>query len=156
MEHSPSIAAIASVIQLAVAPVFLLAGIAGILNVMSTRLGRIVDRARVVERQIPFAADEVQQDFLQKETTSLWRRIRLINWSIRMGISAALLVCLVVVTLFIGEFVALNFYGVIGALFVLAMLFMIVGLVLLLLEVTLSTQQMKQGIETAIDVQKAS
>jgi hypothetical protein len=155
MEHSASIAAIASVIQLAVAPVFLLAGIAGILNVMSTRLGRIVDRARVVERQIPFAADEVQQDFLQKETTSLWRRIRLINWSIRMGISAALLVCLVVVTLFIGEFVELDFYGVIGAFFVFAMLFMIVGLVLLLLEVTLSTQQMKQGIETAIDVQKS-
>ncbi len=125
MEHSLSVATIASVIQLAVTPVFLMAGIAGILNVMSVRLGRIVDRARVVERQITFAADEPQRYFLQQETTSLWRRIRMINWSIRAGISAALMGCLVVVTLFIGEFVDLNLYGLIGGLFVIAMLCMI-------------------------------
>ena len=45
-------AGIAAVIQLAVAPVFLLAAIAGLLGVMSTRLGRIIDRARVIERRI--------------------------------------------------------------------------------------------------------
>ena len=42
---------LAMIIQLSVAPVFLLAGIAGFLNVMSGRLGRIVDRARVVEQR---------------------------------------------------------------------------------------------------------
>ena len=49
MELIASTEALARVIQLAVAPVFLLAGIAGILGVLSTRLGRIIDRARVVE-----------------------------------------------------------------------------------------------------------
>lgn len=47
-----SISALAEIIQIAVAPVFLLAGIAGFLNVMSGRLGRIVDRGRVLENKI--------------------------------------------------------------------------------------------------------
>jgi uncharacterized membrane protein len=154
LESTVSIATIASVIQLAVAPFFLLVGIAGILNVMSSRLGRIVDRVRVVERQIPYAASDEQHNLLQSETASLWRRSRLINWSIRMCITGAILVCFVVMTLFIGAFVELNFFGLIGALFVLAMLFIVAGLVLLLLEVTLSTKHLRQGLEMAINDQK--
>jgi hypothetical protein len=49
MEELTGIEALSSVIQLAVAPVFLLAGIAGLLNVLSVRLDRAVDRVRVVE-----------------------------------------------------------------------------------------------------------
>ena len=56
-----SIEAVAEVIQLAVAPVFLLAGIAGLLGVFSTRLARIIDRARVIERRIPQANTSRQQ-----------------------------------------------------------------------------------------------
>ena len=52
MDQLTSIETIATVIQLAVAPVFLLAGIAGLLNVLSIRLGRVVDRVRVVETRL--------------------------------------------------------------------------------------------------------
>ena len=52
MEPISSVETIATVIQLAVAPVFLLAGIAGLLNVLSIRLGRVVDRVRVVETRL--------------------------------------------------------------------------------------------------------
>ncbi|HUD96751.1 MAG TPA: DUF2721 domain-containing protein [Woeseiaceae bacterium] len=40
--------AVAAIIELSVAPVFLLAGIGALLTVLSNRLGRITDRARVL------------------------------------------------------------------------------------------------------------
>ena len=72
---------IGKTIQLAVAPVFLLTGIAAVLSVLSSRLGRITDRARILERRIN-AASEAQNDILQNEIASLWQRINIINKSI--------------------------------------------------------------------------
>ena len=100
--------AVAEVIRLAVAPVFLFAGIAGLLGVLSTRLARIIDRARVSERRIPAAKSDEQRTLLHRETKVLWRRIALINWAIRLCIAGALAVCLVIVALFLGEFVTIN------------------------------------------------
>ncbi|MDP8913815.1 MAG: DUF2721 domain-containing protein, partial [Pseudomonadota bacterium] len=62
-----SISTVAHTIQLAVAPVFLLAGIAGILNVVATRLARVVDRVRKLERDIP----EVKQALREQELSEL-------------------------------------------------------------------------------------
>jgi hypothetical protein len=146
-----SIEAIAGVIQLAVAPVFLLAGIAGLLGVLSTRLGRIIDRARVVERRVPLAAGEQQRALLRHETGTLWRRIALINWAIRLCVSGALTICLVIVSLFVGEFVRFNIAALIATLFVAAMLLVISGLVFLLREVNVSTKHTRQGMEVALD-----
>ncbi len=144
-------AAIAGVIQLAVAPVFLLAAIAGLLGVMSTRLGRIIDRARVIERRIPYARHDEQRSLLRSETSVLWRRIALINWGIRLCVTAALTVCLVIVSLFVGAFVTLNISVLIAVLFVLAMILMVVGLLFMLREVNMSTHHMRQGMEIAFD-----
>ncbi len=146
-----SIEAVAGVIQLAVAPVFLLAGIAGLLGVLSTRLARIVDRARVIERRIPQTKRDEQRTLLRRETAVLWRRIAIINWAIRFCVTGALAVCLVIVALFVGEFVAFNIAAAVAVLFVLAMLLIVTGLVLLLSEVSLATRQMRQGLEIAIE-----
>lgn len=73
---------IAVVIQLSVAPVFLLAGIAGMLNVLSIRLGRVVDRARIVEARLMSEPQSGHISTLQEETSGLWKRIRLVNWSL--------------------------------------------------------------------------
>jgi hypothetical protein len=144
-------AAIAGVIQLAVAPVFLLAAIAGLLNVMSTRLGRIIDRARVIERRILTAKAEDQRLLLRSETTTLWLRIALINWGIRLCVMGALTVCLVIVALFVGAFVVINIATLIAVLFVVAMILMIAGLLFLLREVNVSTHHMRQGMEIALE-----
>jgi hypothetical protein len=146
-----SIEAIAGVIQLAVAPVFLLAGIAGLLGVLSTRLGRIIDRARVIERRTLQTTREDQRALLRAETASLWRRIALINWAIRLCVSGALAVCLVIVTLFVGAFVRFDMASFVAVLFVVAMLLIIAGLVFLLREVGVATRHMRHGMETAID-----
>jgi hypothetical protein len=155
MELTTSIEAVATVIQLSVAPVFLLAGIAGLLGVFSTRLGRIIDRARVIERRIPQAKREEQRVLLRAETTVLWTRIALINWAIRLCVTGALTVCLVIVSLFVGEFarefVDVNISAVVAVLFVIAMLLIVAGLVFLLREVNIATRHMRQGMEIALE-----
>jgi hypothetical protein len=142
---------IAGVIQLAVAPVFLLAAVAGLLSVLSTRLGRIIDRARVIERRIPQVKREEQLTLLRTETTTLCQRIALINWAIRFCVSGALAVCFVIMALFVGEFVVFNISVMVAVLFVLAMALLITGLVFLLSEVNLSTRHMRQGMEIALE-----
>jgi hypothetical protein len=147
-----SIEAVAGVIQLAVAPVFLLAGIAGLLGVLSTRLARIVDRARIIERRIPQAKRDEQRVLLRRETTVLWRRIALINWAIRLCVSGALAICLVIIALFLGEFVSFNNIAMaVAVLFVIAMVLIVSGLMFLLSEVNLSTRHMRQGMEIALE-----
>jgi uncharacterized protein DUF2721 len=146
-----SIEAMAQVIQLSVAPVFLLAGIAGLLGVLSTRLARIIDRARVIERRIPQARTDEQRALMRRETKVLWRRIALINWAIRLCITGALAVCLVIVTLFLGEFVAVNIALIVAVLFVTAMVLIVAGLMFLLTEVGLSTRHMREGMELALE-----
>lgn len=150
MEDIASIETIAGVISLAVAPVFLLAGIAGLLGVMSTRLGRITDRARVIERRIPDAQGPEQEKVLYAEAASLWERTHIINWAIRICTLGALAICLVIVTLFVGELVAFNVAVAVAVLFVAAMLCVISGLVLFLREVGIATGRMRLGMEAAL------
>jgi len=145
---------IAVVIQLSVAPVFLLAGIAGMLNVLSIRLGRIVDRARIVEARLMAEPQSGHTSTLQEETTGLWKRIRLVNWSLRLFVCAALLVCLVIVTLFLAELARMNLSDAIAAQFICAMTLMIGGLLLFLLEVSVSTNRIRRGIVEILDTDK--
>lgn len=123
---------VAHVIQLAVAPVFLLSSLGTFLGVLSTRLGRIVDRARVLEESRP-PSDKV--DF---ELGLLARRRRLVNRAITFGTIAALFVCVLIACAFIGSFVASDASRVVAVLFVLAMLAFVGSLVTFLAEVLLS------------------
>lgn len=145
--HDATISAISEVIQLAVAPVFLLTGIAGILAVLTARLGRVIDRARLVDRLIARTDSDDYRDPLYAEANVLWRRIRLINWAIRLSVSSALTICVVVMCLFIGDLVLVDMGTLIAALFIAAMMLIIFALLLLLLEVSNSTQKMLQGVE---------
>ncbi len=125
---------------------FLLAGIAGMLNVVSIRIGRVVDRARIVETHLAGERHANHKATLQSEIEGLWKRVRLVNWALRMFVSAALLVCLVIVTLFFGEIQGLDLSVVIATLFIGAMALMITGLVLFLFEVSISTKRLREGI----------
>jgi hypothetical protein len=146
-----SIEAIANVIQLAVAPVFLLAGIAGLLGVLSTRLGRIIDRARVIEQRSAETPSSERRELLRAETVALWRRTALINWAIRLCVSGALAVCVVIVTLFVGDFVRFDIAALVAVLFVVAMILIIAGLVFFLREVGLATRHMRREMHAAVE-----
>lgn len=147
MDTNAPIYAIFEAIQLAVAPVFLLTGIGAILSVLTTRLGRVVDRARLVERRIPQVASDDYRELLRAETGVLWRRIKVINWAIRLSVSSALTICVVVMCLFVGDLAMFNMGTLIAVLFVAAMALLVLALLFLLFEVSISTRKMLQGVE---------
>ena len=91
---------------------------------------------------------------LQEETTGLWKRIRLVNWSLRLFVCAALLVCMVIVTLFLAELARMNLSDAIAAQFICAMTLMIGGLLLFLFEVSVSTNRIRRGIVEILDTDK--
>jgi len=129
-------------IQLAIAPVFLLTGIAGLLGVMANRLARIIDRARDLEQRWP-AIDEKALPKARMEIAGLERRRHFASWSINFCTSAALLVCIVIVTLFIEEFFRTDLKWLAGALFVAVMVALVAGLTCFLREVYLATHSIR-------------
>ncbi|AFL74419.1 DUF2721 domain-containing protein [Thiocystis violascens] len=142
LEESP-LAAIAHVIQLAVAPVFLLTGIGGILAVMTSRLSRIVDRARVLEAHTSTNAEH--QDRVQQELATLSRRAKLISVSIGLCTVTALLVSTVIAILFLGSFLTFDASLAVALLFVAAMLAFIAALLSFLREVFLAIASLQIG-----------
>jgi len=137
-----SISTIAHIIQLAVAPVFLLAGIGSLINVLAGRLARVVDRARQLERHVPTADDEEAALEIQ-QLEILDQRMTICHWAIGLCTTAALLVCLVVMILFIADLVAIRFAVPVSLLFIAAMLSLTLGLLLFLAEVTIATRSVR-------------
>jgi hypothetical protein len=138
------VSAIAHVIQLAVAPVFLLTGVGAMLGVMANRLARVIDRARVLEERLAGAPSERERRY-RDELTILGRRGSLMHRAIGLCTTSALLVCAVIVTLFVGAFLETDVAAVIGLLFVTAMLTMFAGLVMFLAEIRLAIRGMRIG-----------
>jgi len=140
---------LAHIISISVAPVFLLAGIAGFLNVMSGRLGRIIDRARIVEARCSRPYKAAEQAKAERELQILWRRVSVTQRSIALCTTAGLLVCTVIVGLFVGGFWTLPIGEPIVVLFVLALLLLICSLLLFLKEIQLATRTLKMGYESS-------
>jgi hypothetical protein len=139
MAATEAVPVIVHAIQLAVAPVFLLTGVASLLGVMANRLARIIDRARHFE-QVWQQLDERQRADARAELAKLDRRRHLASWAINFCTSAALLVCLVVTTLFADAFFDTDLKGLAGVLFSGSMLALIAGLASFLREVYLATE----------------
>jgi len=128
---------IAHAIQLAVAPVFLLTGVASILSVLTNRLGRITDRSRYLHSASLVAVETDQS--VQVELNSLKQRARLIHRAIGLCTTCLLLICSVVAVLFLGSFATLNIAVVIATLFITAMICLIAALLNFICEIYLAT-----------------
>ena len=127
---------ISRVIQLAVAPVFLLTAIATMINAMNARLGRIVDRRRLIEGRLK-SADKAPVEDAKAELRALIRRIHFVYLGILFAVLAALLVCLVVAGAFIGALISVDLARSVAVVFILAMCSMIISLGMFLREVYL-------------------
>jgi hypothetical protein len=114
---TPEVSLVAHTIQLAVAPVFLLAGIGGFLNVCASRLARVIDRARVVEGLV-LRSTGPEHDRLIDEIRILDRRITVVNAAIFLSVLAALLISSVVILLFASNLVEASIGTIISLLFV--------------------------------------
>ena len=137
-----SVPEIAQIIQLAVAPVFLLAGIGAFLNVCAGRLSRIIDRARSVEPLL-LAARGGEHDRRLAEIRVLDRRMGLVGWAISLSVLAAVLICLVVVLLFAASLTQAHIGTAVALLFIVTMISIGAGFSLFLLETRLGSRAVR-------------
>ena len=134
MQSATDVTTVAHVIQLAVAPVFLLTGIGAILNVITNRLARIVDRSRVLGN-----ASDQTNSALKVEMAMLTRRTRWIHWAVSLCTMSALLICIVIAALFVGSVTGFDPSSTVSLLFITAMFALISGLLCFLREIFLAT-----------------
>ncbi|HEY0489258.1 MAG TPA: DUF2721 domain-containing protein [Telluria sp.] len=131
---------IGHVIQLAIAPVFLLTGVCTMLTVLVNRLARIIDRSRVLEDRLEIAADDSYMDELEV----LDQRSHLINYSITLSTTCGFLICLVIALLFLGDTANLPLDRYIAGLFVLGMFALIGSFAYLLREIFIASKAMRE------------
>ncbi|SFP47954.1 DUF2721 domain-containing protein [Sphingomonas rubra] len=133
----PGVATIAQTIALSLSPVFMLAGIGALLNVLAGRLSRVVDRTRALEQLHPRSTGP-EHDRHVWELRLLDRRISIINAALFLAVSSAVMTCLVVVLLFIATLTKLHLGTLVALSFILAMLLLILSLCAFMVEVRLS------------------
>lgn len=138
------IGTIAHVIQLSIAPVFLLTAICTLLTVTTNRLSRIIDRARYLEARLENSPPENAVG-IHSNLASLSSRAKLINRAITLATTAALLVCTVIAILFLGDFFSLNIMIPVAILFILAMLSLVIALLSFLREIFVATANLRIG-----------
>lgn len=138
-ETSPdlSVNTVAEIVRLALAPVFLLSGIGAFLNVLASRLSRIVDRSRDIEPML-LASRGAEHDRWIAALKILDRRMSLINWATGLSVASAILTCLVVVLLFGANLIRTRLGTEIAWLFIGSMLAIGAGFAVFLLETTIA------------------
>lgn len=137
MEFQPAVTTIAQAIQLSLSPVFMLAGIGAVLNVIAGRLARVVDRARTLEQLHPRSSGP-EHDRHVWELRLLDRRMSVINSALFLCVSSAVAICFVVALLFTGELVGLRIGPLVALMFILAMALLVAGLIMFIIEVRMS------------------
>ena len=124
---------VAHVIQLAVAPVFLLTGIGAILSVLTGRLGRLVDRFRVLTETAESLLPSQARELNILTVRAVW-----VHWAITLCTASALFVSIVIAALFMGAVVDINPSRIVSIMFIIAMTSLIIGLGCFLREISLS------------------
>lgn len=142
--EDPNVPDIARVIQLSLAPAFLLTGVASLLNVFGNRLARIVDRIRALERQPQLDADS------RDELEVLGRRGKVVRSALIMGTAAAFFVSLVIAVAFLGFLLGVHVSAAVAGLFVAAMAALTLALAFFLREVTLAIGSLEAYLPRAI------
>jgi hypothetical protein len=124
------------VIQLAIAPVFLLTAIGTLINVLVNRLGRSVDRRRALTAALP-SLDAALAANATGELAYVHRRVRLIYGAILLSVGAAFMICLLIAVAFLDALIAADLSQLLAVLFMLAMLALIGSLALFMREIYL-------------------
>jgi Protein of unknown function (DUF2721) len=137
-----SVNTVADVVRIAVAPVFLLSGIASFVNVCTSRLSRIVDRSRDIEPLL-LASRGAEHDRWLGELHVLDRRMSLVSWAISLSVLSAVLICAVVVLLFSASLTRLHFATEIALLFIGSMIAIGVGFSLFLVETRVGSRAVR-------------
>ena len=143
-ENAPnlSVNTVADIVRIAVAPVFLLSGIASFVNVCTSRLSRIVDRSRDIEPKL-LASRGDEHDRWLGELHVLDRRMKLVSWAISLSVLSAVLICAVVVLLFSANLSRLHVATAIALLFIGSMIAIGLGFAIFLVETRVGSRAVR-------------
>jgi hypothetical protein len=143
-EGSPilSVTTVADIVRIAVAPVFLLSGIASFVNVCTSRLSRIVDRSRDIEPRL-LASRGAEHERWLGELRVLDRRMSLVSWAISLSVLSAVLICAVVVLLFSASLTPLHVGSTIAWLFIGSMIAIGTGFAIFLVETRVGSRAVR-------------
>jgi hypothetical protein len=142
MPYATTVSTIADAIQASLSPVFMLAGIGALLNVLAGRLSRVVDRARALEERHAAVPDRDRRS-LVGELRLLSRRMSVINAALFLAVASAVSTCLVVAMLFVGALLKFHIGQYVAVSFILAMTLLISSFVAFLVEVRLSVRAIR-------------
>jgi hypothetical protein len=135
---------IGQIIQLAIAPVFLLTGVGTNLTVLTNRLARIIDRSRTLEELVNTNGAPSLTPAVREELDELYQRSHLINRAITLSSTCALLICLVIAALFLGDALDLHLDKIIAALFVTGVMALIGSFIFFLREIFVATKTLRR------------
>lgn len=149
MTEPGSLKQVAELIQLAIAPIFFLSAVAVTLPVFTARLARIVDRGRLLEKT------PAQTDAVRSELLALERRARLIYWGLSLGVSAAMMIALLMGWAFAGELFGFPSARAVAVLFMAALFAYAGALLCVLREVFIALGSFRLGLQAAAPPDKA-
>jgi hypothetical protein len=132
-------------IQLAVAPVFVLTAVAGMIGTVASRLARIIDRARILEERIDAAPMSDPMLIAFAELKRLQQRGRLANVSIALLTLCSLLIGLTIMALFIGETTEIQIFKLATISFLAGVVSFLLALLSFLTETLLATRVLRFG-----------
>jgi hypothetical protein len=133
---------IITLLQVSLAPAFLLVALGGLLNLYAIRLGRIVDRSRILQENFP-ATEDRERSFIVTELNDLQKRMQVVNSAIAFGVLGAILVCILIGLLFFIGLLGLEWTMLIAILFVMAMLMLSISLIRFFQEVQIASRDIK-------------
>lgn len=134
IERTASTPRVQQVVQLSLAPAFLLSGIGAVMNVIMSRMIWIAKRVETIEDKL----EEHRTERQMIELAWLMRRRRLMQGAIMFSTAAAVMISAVIMLLFISAYITAQIGTVIAALWVLTMALLVTGLGFFLLETRLA------------------
>jgi len=143
---TPSVSELIPLLQTAIGPIVLISGVGLLLLTMTNRLGRVIDRARIISGQLADLDGELRERKVA-QLAVLWRRARIIRLSIILTAASALFAAILIVVLFLTAVLGWESAWLIGTLFVLGMASLIGSLLLFIQDLNLSLAALYLEIE---------
>jgi hypothetical protein len=136
------------VIQLAITPVILLSGVGALMLTLTNRMGRIVDRTRILAGQI-HAAPVGERGHIDNQIGIMWRRAKLMRIAVTFAGFSMLLSCVLVMAIFVDATVETDFGFELVVIFVASIMCLIASLVAFLRDIFMSLWALRVEVERA-------
>ena len=150
----PSEQDVLPIIQLAITPVILMSGIGAVLLSMTHRMGRIVDRVRILSGQVRQEKNADEVTHLSQQLATMFRRARLMRFAMTMATMSVFVSGLLVVVIFVSALTRLELSGVVLALFVISVSLLLTGLASFIRDVFLSLRALGSEVDRSLAIAK--